>query len=166
MKKIAWSVMLGALLAGACVYDVPVTTDHAIPIDEAILGAWESVPEGNDDPVQARIFRFSETEYLVHYLEDDWDVYFRAYAIDVGGVSAIQLEVLGDKDEVVEQGASERYTVAAYRMLDGKLEVRTLNSELVSAGIEDSESLRAEILKHREHPELFNEPGLFQRLED
>lgn len=165
MRKLAWPALLGVLLAGACVYDVPVTTDHAIPIDEAILGAWVSVPEGNDDPVQTRILRFSETEYVVHYLEDDWELYFRAYPIKVGGVAAVQLEVLGDEDEVVEPDASERYTVAAYRLLNGKLEVRTLNSELISADIADGESLRAAILEHEGHPGLFNEPGLFQRVE-
>jgi hypothetical protein len=166
MKKQTWLALVGALFFGACVYDVPVTTDHAISIDETILGAWKSVPVENEGQVQTRIFRFSETEYVVHYLEDDWDVYFRAYPIDIGGVPAVQLEVLGDEDESVATDAAERYTVAAYRLLDGKLEVRTLNSDLVSPDIKDSESLRAEFLKHKDHPQLFNEPGLFQRVED
>lgn len=165
MKKLILVFLLGIPLLAACVFDVPFTTDHAISIDQTILGAWESVPAENDDPVQTRIFRYSETEYVVHYLEDDWDIYFRAYPINIGGVSAIQLEVLGDKDEVVEKDAAERYMIATYRLLDNKLEVRTLNSDLVSPDIKDSGLLRAAFLKHKDNPELFNDPGLFKRVE-
>jgi hypothetical protein len=166
MKSQILLFLLGVSLLAACVYDVPFTTDHVISIDEAILGVWESVPPENEDPVQTRIFRYSETEYLVHYLEDDWDIYFRAYPINIGGVSAIQLEVLGDKDEAVEKDAAERYMIATYRLQDNKLEVRTLNSDLVSPDVKDSELLRAAFLEHQENPELFNDPGLFKRAED
>ena len=166
MGKLSWLALLGTLLFGACVYDVPITTDHVVPIDEAILGTWQSVPVENENRVQTRILRFSETEYVVHYLEDDWDVYFRAYPIHIGGISAVQLEVLGDKDEAVARDAAERYTIAAYRLLDDKLEVRTLNSDLVTPDTKDSESLEAAFLKYKDHPELFNEPGLFQRAEE
>jgi len=166
MKNPILLFLFGIPLLAACVFDVPITTDHVISIDQTILGVWESVPTENDDPVQTRIFQYSETEYLVHYLEDDWDIYFRAFPINIGGVSAIQLEVLGDKDEAVEKDAAERYMIATYRLLDNKLEVRTLNSDLVSPDIKDSELLRAAFLKHKENPGLFNDPGLFKRLEN
>lgn len=154
------------MLLAACVYDVPITTQHEIAVDQSILGAWEHVPEGDDSSTKMRIFQFSDTEYLVHYLEGDLELHFRAYAFAIDGVKGVQLEAIGDSDQAVGKDLENRYTVASYRMVDGKLEVRTLNTELVDADIADSESLRAEFLKHRDHPELFNDPGLFQRVVD
>ena len=165
MRKLNWLALLGAVFIGACVYDVPVTVEHEIPVEPAILGAWEHTPGGNESATTMRVFEFSDTEYLVHYLEDGLELFFRAYAINVGGISAVQLEAIGDGNEAVGKNVENRYTVAAYRMLDGKLEVRTLNSDLVSAEIDDGESLKAAMLKHKDHPELFNDPGLFQRVE-
>lgn len=166
MKKLILLFLLGIPLLVACVFDVPVTTDRVIAIDEAILGPWQSVPEGKDEPVDIRILRFSETEYVLHYFEDDWELYFRAYPVKIGKISAVQLEVLGDANEVVSEDADERYMIAAYRMVDGKLEVRTLNTELFDTEISDSNTLKAEILKHEENPELFNKPGFFERVAD
>lgn len=166
MKKLALLFLIGIPLLVACVFDVPVTTNHVVAIDEAILGPWVSIPEGKDEPVQIRILRFSETEYVLHYLEDDWQLYFRAYPVKIGKISAVQLEVLGDDNEAVSQDAGERYMIATYRWVAGKLEVRTLNTELFDTEIPDSEALMAEILKHENNPELFNDPGLFKRITD
>lgn len=164
MKKLILLFLLGIPLLVACVFDVPVTTGHVIEIDEAVLGPWISVPEGEDEPVQIRILRFSETEYVLHYFEDDWQLYFRAYPVKIGEISAVQLEVLGDADEAVSKDAGERYMIATYRFVAGKLEVRTLNTELFDTEISGSDALKAEILKHEDNPELFNDPGLFKRL--
>lgn len=166
MKKLILLFLLGTPLLAACVFDVPVTTDHVIAIDEAILGPWKSVPVGEDEPVRITILRFSETEYVLHYFEDDWELYFRAYPVKIGEISAVQLEVLGDDDEAVSQDAGERYMIAAYRWVAGDLEVRTLNTGLFDTEIADSNALKAEILKHEDNPELFNEPGLFKRVAD
>ena len=47
MRKLSWLALLGALFIGACVYDVPVTVEHEIPVDQAILGASHSFKEGS-----------------------------------------------------------------------------------------------------------------------
>jgi hypothetical protein len=166
VKKLIGLVLIAIPFLGACVFDVPVTTKHDIPVDQVILGSWETVPVENEDPAAMRIFRFSDTEYIVHYYEDDGDLYFRAWAMNIGGVYAMQLELIGDEDSATSQYAEDRYMVAAYRMLDGKLEVKTLNSDLINPEITDSKSLEAEILKYRDNPQLFNDPGLFQRSKD
>ena len=168
MKRITWVLFTGIFFLAACDYDVPLVAEHNIPIDHAILGTWEFIPDQtDDDEYQLRILKFSETEYLVHDSEDDGgDLYFRAYAINLGGVSAVQLEFLGDDKKPVKSDGENRYLVASYKILDGMLEIRTLNSELVSAESADAESLRKVFLEHKENPELFNDPGLFRRLQD
>ncbi len=163
MRKTGWTLLLGAFFLAACVYEVPFTTQHNIPIDQAVLGTWEIVSE-EGSVEQLRILRFSDTEYLVSDVNGDDELYFRAYAIEVGGVSAVQLEFLGDDKRPVR--GDDRYLVATYSFVDGLLEVRTLNSDLVDDELTDSESLRAAFIKHKENPELFNDPGLFKRVGD
>ena len=163
MRRTVWTLFLGVLLLAACVYEAPLVVDHSIPIDQTILGTWEVISEEGDDE-QLRILRFSETEYLVTDSGDGDELYFRAYAIEVGGISAVQLEFLGDDKRPVR--GDNRYLVATYKMVDGSLEIRTLNTELVSDELTDSESLRAAFMEHKDNPELFNDPGLFRRIED
>ena len=55
--------------------------------------------------------------------------------------------------------------VAQYTMVNGQLEIKTLNSELVSNSITDTETLRRVFAEHKNNPELFNDPGLFKRVE-
>ena len=163
MKKLIVLVLNALFLLSACVYEAPLSTQHTIPIDQAVVGTWEIVSdEGSDD--QLRILRFSDTEYLVSDTTGDDELYFRAYAIELEGISMVQLEFLGDDKRPV-RGAN-RYLVATYRFVDGLLEVRTLNSDLVADELTDSESLRAAFIAHKENPELFNDPGLFKRITD
>jgi hypothetical protein len=166
MRKTAWILFLGIFLLAACEFDVPLTTEHVIPINQAVLGSWELVPEENDSPASMKIMEFSDTEYLVHYVENELELFFRAYAINVDGLDAIQLEAIGDEDGPVDKNHDDRYMVASYRIVDGKLETRTLNTELVSKELSDSALLRAAFIEHKENPELFNDPGFFKRVAD
>lgn len=163
MIKTTWRLLLGTFFLTACVYEAPLTTQHDIPIDQSILGTWNIVSdEGSDE--QLRILRFSDTEYLVSDLNNDDELFFRAYAIEIAGVSAVQLEFIGDNKRPVS--GDNRYVVASYRLVDGLLEVRTLNTELVSEELTDSETLKAAFIEHKENPALFNDPGLFKKVTD
>lgn len=162
MKTAKWTLILTVLTLAACVYEAPLTTQHTLPIDQAVLGTWQTV-SGDGSVEHLRILRFSDTEYLVNHAESDDQLFFRAYTIEVGGVSAVQLEFLGDDTRPVR--GKNRYLVATYRIVDEMLEVRTLNSDLVGEELSDSESLRAAFTAHKENPELFNDPGLFKRIE-
>jgi hypothetical protein len=166
MKKSGWVLLLSIFFLTACEYDIPLTFEHNIPIDQSILGSWVYVPAANEDGnTEVRIHGFSDTEYSIHYMEDDDDLYFRAYAVNIAGTSAVQLELTGTDEESVEQGQENRYVVAQYTMVNGQLEIKTLNSELVSNSITDPETLRQVFAEHKNNPELFNDPGLFKRVE-
>ena len=155
------------LLVTACEYNVPLTTDHNIPVDHAVLGYWKIIPaENEDDDTEVRIYQFSDTEYVVHYHEDTGDLYFRAYAINIGGVPAVQLELIGNDEKPVGSNEEDRYQVISYNMVNGLLEIRTLNSELVDDELPDSESLRKAFIEQKNNPELFNDPGKFKRIQD
>ena len=165
MKKSIWILLLSIIFLTACEYDIPLTFDHSIPIDKSILGSWVYVPAANEnDNTMVRIHRFTDTEYSIHYKENDNDFYFRAYAVNIAGISAVQLELIAADDESVEQGQEDRYVVAQYTMVDSQLEIKTLNSKLVSRDMTDPEALRQALTEHKKNPELFIDPGLFKRI--
>ena len=161
MKKVTWMVFLAIFFLAACEYDVPFTTEHNIAVNAEILGTWEAASLEDDEEGKLRIFRFSDTEYLVHDADDD--MYFRAYEIEVGGIPAVQLEFLGDDSKPVAPGSENRYLVASYKFVNEYLEIRILNSELVEADLPDAEALRAAFIEHKENPGLWGDPGLFRR---
>ena len=152
----------------ACEYKVPLTTEHVIPVDTAVLGHWDYVPgpDENADDTHIRIMRFSDTEYLVHYFEDDGELYVRAYLARIEDLELVQLELIGDDDGPTEVDEEELYNVARYHLEDGQLKISLLNSELVDDDIGDSALLVSALLTHRDHPELFGTPGTFKRRPD
>ncbi len=167
MKKIILGLLTVSVLLLACQYDVPITTAHEIPINKTLIGNWQWVAEDEEDNSDAemRIFRFSDTEYLIQYFEHKASLYFRGYQILIGGVSAVQLELLGSDDESVSPDDEDLFMVASYQMVDGELEVKTLNTNLINDELTDSESLRKAFIEHEDHPELFNDPGRFKRMD-
>lgn len=151
----------------ACQYKVPITTVHNIPVEHHVLGAWKIIPaENENDDTHIRIFKFSDTEYTVHYLEDGGDLYFRAYIIDIAGITAVQLELIGTDDGPVAVAENDRYQVVSYQLENGLLKISTLNSDLVDDELSDSESLRNAFIHNKNNPELFNDPGVFERISD
>jgi len=165
MKNTIFGSILGLFLLTACEYNVPLSTDHNIPIDSTVLGSWKVASiENKDEDTEIRIHKFSDTEYAIHYLEDGGNLYFRAYAINVGGVSAVQIELIGNGKEAISSDEDDRYQVASYKLVDGLLHIGVLNSDLVDDELPDSESLRKAFIEHKDNPELFNDPGIFRRI--
>ena len=155
------------LLLAACQYKAPITTDHHIPVDHLVLGSWEIVPAQDQDNESAiLIFKFSDTEYSVRYHEGSGDLYFRAYPINIEGIAAVQLELIGNDDGLVDADEEDRYHVVAYQLENDLLKISTLNTELVDDELTDSESLKKAFIEHKENPGLFNDPGFFKRVSD
>lgn len=162
-----WRAVLPAaigLLLTACTYDAPLVTQATIPIDPAVLGVWQAADDESDGaPARMVILPFSPTEYLVHYptAQDD-SMYFRGYAIQVAGISCVQLELLGSHRG--RETGKDRYQVAQYALTGDKLEIRTLNDAVVSAELSGTAALHEAVQKNASHPDLFNEPGVFVRV--
>ena len=158
MKRIIAVLSIAVFLLAGCIYDAPLTTDHSIPIDTAVLGLWvEVVPEGetkaSDDELM--ILKFSETEYLIHYpVGTDDGLYYRGYPIEVGGVSCVQLQVIGDHDGAVAKEA-DRYNIASYELKEGQLQIRLLNTKLVSDDLKTTDELARAFLEQKDNEKLF-----------
>lgn len=169
MKTRKFYLLVLLFLLGGCQYEAPLTEEHDIPLDPAVLGAWKYVPGDDEDPATDAgllVMEFSDTEYLIYYHEDDGGLYIRAYGIKIGDIPAVQLKIIGDEGGPIKNDDWEIYNVASYRLINGELEVSTLNTALVDDDLTDSESIRQAFLKHKDDPELFTDPGKFRRVKD
>jgi len=166
MKRLA--TLAAALLAlSACVFDVPLVTEHSIPLDEALLGLWEALPDDSDlsdEPDRLLVLKFSNTEYLVEHRGAGSSIFFRAYLVEVAGVRAVQLQVLGDNVEPVGQGEPDLYSVVAYELAEDELTITELNTKLVDKDLPSSEALRQAVTAHKDAEDLFMDPLTYRKI--
>ncbi|MDP3283424.1 MAG: hypothetical protein Q8M56_03240 [Desulfobacterales bacterium] len=162
--KIIFMVALMFVIAG-CEYETSLTDEHKIPVDKAVLGLWDAVPEngGVSDPKERlMVLKYTDTEYLVHYPAGDEGFYFRGYPIRIGGISCVQIRLIGDSNGDIKTG-DRKYQVVSYQFVSGELEVKTLNTDMVDKKIIDRNKLNTVFLKNKNKGELFRNPARFRK---
>ena len=168
MKYAVGLLSLLAILLVSCDYETPLTKEHNIAIDPAVLGLWELIQyEGEESKQEKRmvILKYSDTEYLLHYPVGKDGLYFRCYPIKIGGVSCIQLQVIGTGEGPPEEDWKDLFHVASYRLANNELEIKLLNTDLVDDELKTTEALKQSFLKHKENKKLFINPGRFRKIE-
>lgn len=167
MKLFKSIALVLAIMLSGCQYLVPLSEEHNINIDTDLLGYWTMLPDESDPEASIdsmTVLQFSDSEYIVNYVSEGSGMFFRAYLIAVGDQTLLQLELLGTDEGPYEESADEhRFIVANYVLDQGKLEVKTLNTELVSRDLRDSESLMQAFLANLDNPELFTGSGFFTK---
>ncbi len=177
MKRVVMLVLVALFLVG-CEYESPLTKEHSISVDSAVLGLWEYVPEKGEDSDQnlrMLILKYSGTEYLIQNFAgnggEGW-IYYRGYPIKIGNVPCVQIEGIGnvhmslDKEMTLEKIDWPIFAVVSYALANGELEIKFLNMDLVDNELKDSEALRKSFLKHKGNKDLFTDPFKFRRIED
>jgi len=162
--KIIFMVALMFVIAG-CEYETSLTDEHKIPVDKAVLGLWDAVPEkgGVSDPKERlMVLKYTDTEYLIHYPAGDEGFYFRGYPIRIGGISCVQIRLIGDSNGDIKTG-DRKYQVVSYQFVSGELEVKTLNTDMVDKKIIDRNKLNTVFLKNKNKGELFRNPARFRK---
>lgn len=167
-RAVLWLAVSTLFLAG-CDYEVPLTEEHSIKIDSSVLGLWEIVSENGEPSTSGdrlTILKYSDTEYLIHYPVGEDGIYYRGYSIRVGDITCVQTQVIGDSDGPAGDDDKNLYGVVIYILANGELEIKTLNKELISKELKDSEALRNAFLKHQKNEDLFIDPSVFKRVEN
>ncbi|MBW1802735.1 MAG: hypothetical protein JRJ85_18615, partial [Deltaproteobacteria bacterium] len=143
MRTIAVLVIVTLLFLAGCKYEAPLTKEHAIPVDSSVLGVWEPQTDkektsGADERMM--ILKYSDTEYLIHYPPGGNDeTYYRGYPIKIGGISCIQLQVIGTDEGTPKKGFKDLFHVVSYKVKKGILEIRILNTDLVDDNLKTTE---------------------------
>jgi hypothetical protein len=166
MRALTPVLALVLVLLSSCVYKAPVTTNHTIPVDSAVLGVWQAVPEpGKDLGADERmlVLKYSDTEYMVRYPSGKDAMFFRGYPIKLGNLRCVQIQLLGEKGQPVND-EDRKYQVVAYKLADGVLELRTLNADLISNRLATSADLLKAIKANIANSDLFKDPGKFKKV--
>jgi hypothetical protein len=168
MKGCAVFLLTAFFIIVSCEYQAPLIEEHSIPIDSSVLGLWEEVPRAKRPNPDERmlILKYSDTEYLILYPTQKDGLYYRGYPIDVGGIPCVQIQLIGSADGEDIKKEERGFQVISYKLSNGELEIRTLNTNLVAKNLKDSASLRQVFLKHKDNKELFSNPGKFRKIKE
>jgi len=159
-------------LISGCEYETSLTDEHKIPVDKAVLGLWEAVPEKgmvsdpkdriSDSKERLMVLKYTDTEYLVHCPVGGEGFYFRGYPIRIGGVSCVQIRLIGDANGDIKTG-ERKFQVISYQFVNSELEIKTLNTDLVDNKIKDRNKLNNVFLINKNKGELFINPVRFKK---
>ena len=170
MRIVTALLIVTFLFLAGCRYEKPLVKEHAIPVDSTVLGLWELQSGEGQGPGSVErlvILKFSDTEYLIHYPPGGNDeAYYRGYSINLGGISCVQLQVIGTKDGMPKNDFKAAFTVVSYELKNGTLEIRTLNPDLVDDELKTTEALAQAFLNHKGDKNLFIDPARFKRISE
>jgi hypothetical protein len=160
-----------AILLAGCIYEAPLVKEDTIPVKPELIGVWESVPkEGskNNKPERFLILKFSETEYLIRNPLEGNGICYRAYQIELGGKSCVQLKAIGSDGGSADwkDDTPRPYMVASFEVNDDKLVMRWLNQKFVGDDLNTTEALQEAFLKHKDEEELFSDQKEYRKVEN
>jgi len=167
MKHFFCLLSVAIILTTGCVHEAPLTTEHTIALDPALLGLWELVPgeaKGDSDEDRMVIMRWSDTEYLVQIPLGAEGDFFRAYPVEIGGHSLIQAEYVGNYGRGLYPPEETFFPIISYEMMEGILIVNSLNPEVVDDKITEGEVLREAFLTNKDRQDLFTPPVHYRRI--
>ena len=173
-----------ALLLSGCIYEAPLVAENKLPIDAAIIGLWEPLPQEEKEPendgdnplkkilehspaeTRLLILKFSETEYLISNPVAEHSIHYRAYPIELGGKRCVQLQVIGTNEGSAdwENDTPRPFLVCSHETKDGNLIVSNLNEELVGDELKTTAALQEAFLKNKDNPQLFGEPTIYRKV--
>lgn len=170
MRCVAVLLIAAVLFLAGCKYETLLTKEHAIAVDLSVLGLWEPQPDGREGPganERMMILKYSDTEYLIHYPPGGNDeAYYRGYPIQIGGISCVQLQVIGTEDGMPKRDIKDLFHVVSYELKKGILEIRMLNTDLVGSNLKTSEALAQAFLNHKDNKDLFTNSVRFKQIKD
>ena len=156
------------LILTACDYDAPLVGEASLPIDQALLGTWEAIPEDRDEqktPERIVISQESAKLYVIEHIDGESIIYFKGWLAELEGSHFMQVEVTGDNDKgPVGAEDDNLFSVVSYTLNNGELVVRELNTDLVNAELADTAALQAAFVANRDNPSLFHKPGQYRKL--
>lgn len=158
-----------ALLFVGCNYDVPLVIEVALPVDSALLGTWETIPDEtkpSEERYEALVLQLTNKEYMIHFPRQlEGALYFRGCGVEIAGERYLQTQLIGSNEGPV-QFSDRKCDLIRYSLKGDTLEIALLNPAVVSNKLKGVEALWKEFLAKADHPERFGKPMRFRRLPD
>ena len=163
MKTLLASVV-SVFLLSSCVFEMPFAAQAEIPITQALLGRWESIPDSTDSkPDRLLVLQHSENEYVVAYPLGDKTMVFRAFPVKLEGAEYVQLQLIGTVDGPVE-AKDRKYHLLKLKLDGEQLSIQTIKPDVIGKGHKSTAELLAAFKTHKDDADLFDEPETFRRL--
>lgn len=148
-------------LLNSCVFDSPFESNAKIPTDANLLGRWDEVSEKN--PNRMLVLQHSANEYMVQYPVKENGMFFRAYPVDLGGVTYVQLQLIGTAEGPVK-AEDRKYHLFKVTAKEDSMELCAINPEALGIKSGNPAALKAAFAKHKDDPGLFAKPSVFKRV--
>ena len=155
------------LILTACDFNVPLVAKAFLPIDQTLLGTWESIPEDWDgqEPLERLVIRQQSANlYEIEFGDEASHIYFKGWLAELEGIRFMQLECTGDDKGPVDAKDKRLFSVVSFTLGNGELVVRSLNTDLVSRDLVNTAALQVAFAANRDNPILFHKPDQFRRL--
>lgn len=159
-------------MLNSCLLDSPFEPVAKIPVDEKLLGRWESEVEGVAGKTEATpilLLQHSANEYQVQMSSrnkegQEGSVFFRAYCIELGGGAFIQAQVIGTDTGPVKVEDRD-YMLIKVTVKGDTMSIETLDLDVLGVSLDaGSEALKSAFLEHKDDPNLFSAPSVFKRV--
>jgi hypothetical protein len=156
--------LVSVFLLNSCVFDEPFAAKAEIPINQALLGRWESIPDSADaEPERMVVLQHSENEYVVAYPLGGDAMAFRAYPVKLEGRDFVQIQLIGTVKGPVET-KDRKFHLLQVKLDGDTLETRTIDPEVIGKDHKSSADLLAAFKAHKDDAGLFQKPARFHRM--
>ena len=167
MRNLRLITVFSLLILTACDYNVPLVAEVSLPIDQALLGTWEAIPEDRDprESLDRMVIRQQSANlYEIEFGDEGSRIYFKGWLAELEGIRFMQVEFTGDEEGPIDAKYKQLFSVLSFTLGNGELVVRSLNTDLVNQDLVNTAALQVAFAANRDNPLLFHEPGQFRRL--
>lgn len=164
MKKLLAAVLLSLSCLSSCVFDVPFVERAQIPVGAALLGNWKQITTSDKvAPDKMLVLQNGDNDYLVQFPTGEKAMFFRAFAVDLGGTIYFQTQLLGTAEGPAKP-ADRKFQLFNLTRVGDSIILQSLNPKILGAGLTDSAKLKAAFLAHQNDPGLFDDSVEFRRV--
>ena len=176
MRRQALITAIILLVLTACDYKAPLVGVASLPIDQALLGTWESLEERDgQEPSLLRVVirQKSANQYEIAVGDGGESTdYAIGWLAELEGVRFIQTKYIHDKNGPVDANHvtiggmkfTSLFSVFSYALNNDELVLQQFNKDLVNTNLTDTAALQAAFVANRDNASLFHEPGQFKKL--
>ncbi len=161
MKK-TMLLMLALVFIIGCDYEVALVEAPGIPIDKSLIGRWQKA--NTDNHVKTLlVLPLDEYEYLVSFPADSENAMFaRACLWRNSGLTLVQLNWFGTAQANLPDD-DRTFQYAAFKLEDGRLEVKLLNPDVVAGAASSSAELIEALTDNLDNERIFRRKMVFRR---
>ena len=148
----------------SCVFESPFAPLAEVPVNEDLLGRWETVSGDQHKPAQHMlVLQHSDNEYVVGYPLGENAMAFRAWPVMLDGAEYIQTQLIGTASGPVKR-EDRKFHLLKLDLNGDHLEIRTINPKVLGKDLKTTRDLLTAFRERQNDPGLFDAPQKYRRM--